>query len=75
MKTVILNDGEDLRVFIRTEPSVSDSAQEVEAVCQIYRVVLGYPSDEYPLTLVPLGRKPVILHNLPTNWLEDAKKA
>lgn len=59
-KVIYVNDGDNISVIVRTQPSVSDPLHQYKAIATVFRVVAsGFPRPV--LQLVPLDPTPVLL--------------
>jgi len=66
--TVILEDGDDLRVIAKIPPSAFDPGHEVPAVAQLYRIIAN--SYGPTLKLVSLTDEVHTIRNIPQNLLD-----
>jgi hypothetical protein len=59
-KMIYVNDGDNISVIVKLQPSVSDPMLQFPAIANIFRVVASAPTNPV-LKLVPLGKDPMLL--------------
>lgn len=62
-KMIYVNDGDNISVIVRLQPSVSDPILQYPAIANVFKVVASAPTNPV-LELVPLGKNPVLLTEL-----------